>query len=92
MELSKSMGAEQGGNYTGALGDFAPEMPPKKATENCHRLQYKSLFNVADLVKGMWKVAPENKILIFGLEQNTRKPPVINLEHMNKVHNVQFQH
>ena len=33
----------------------------------CHRLQCKSLFNVADLVNGVWKVAPENKNLIFGL-------------------------
>ena len=61
-------------NYTGAPGDFAPEMQiralenQKRAPENCHRLQCKSLFNVADLVNGMWKVAPENKNLIFGLE------------------------
>ena len=65
----------QGKNYTGAPGNFAPEMhkralkkkAKKKAPENCHRLQCKSLFNVADLVNGMWKVAPENKNLIFGL-------------------------
>ena len=31
----------------------------KRAPENCHRLQCKSLFNVADLVNGMWKVASE---------------------------------
>ena len=45
-----------------APGDFAPEMQKKKepwkkkkkiAPENCHRLQCKSLFNVADLVNGM---------------------------------------
>ena len=45
--------------------------PPKCKTEpskiktqplkNRHRLQCKSLLNVADLVNGMWKVAPENK-------------------------------
>ena len=39
-------------NYTGVLGDFAPEMQ-KRALENCHRLQCKSLFNVAGLVNGM---------------------------------------
>ena len=39
----------------------------KRAPENCHRLQCKSLFNVADLVNGMWKVAPQTKNLIFGL-------------------------
>ena len=48
-------------NYTGAQGDFAPENAKKRALENkkeplkihCHRLQCKSLFNVADLVNGM---------------------------------------
>ena len=44
----------------------------KRAPENCNRLQCKSLFNVADLVNGMWKVAPENKKLIFGLLQRTQ--------------------
>ena len=53
----------QGKNYTGAPGDFAPEMQ-KRAPENCHRLQCKSLFNVADLVNGMWKVAPKTKVKI----------------------------
>ena len=53
-------------NYTGAPGDFAPEMHKralknqKRTPENCHRLQCKNLFNVADLVNGMLKVAPEN--------------------------------
>ena len=43
----------------GALGDFAPKMQKralkntKRAPENCHRLQCKSLLNVADLVNGM---------------------------------------
>ena len=46
-----------------------PSKIKKRAPKNCHRLQCKSLFNVADLVNGMWKVAPENKILIFGLMQ-----------------------
>ena len=49
---------------------FAPEMQ-KRAPENCHRLQCKSLFNVAELVNGMWKVAPENKNFIFGLSATT---------------------
>ena len=49
----------QGKNYTGAPGDFAPEMQKraleikKRAPVICHRLQCKSLFNVADLVNGM---------------------------------------
>ena len=50
----------QGKNYTGALGDFVPEMQKKSAfenqkrvPENCHRLQCKSLFDVADLVNRM---------------------------------------
>ena len=52
-------------NYMGARGDFALEMQKRalgnqtRAPENCHRLQCKSLLNVADLVNGMWKVAPE---------------------------------
>ena len=60
-------------NYTGAMGNFAPEMQKralekqKRAPENCHRLPSKSMFNVADLVNGMWNIAPENKKLIFGL-------------------------
>ena len=49
----------QGKNYTGAPGDFALEMQKraprkkKRAPENCHRLQCRSLFNVADLVNGI---------------------------------------
>ena len=31
------------------------------------------LFNVAHLVNGMWKVAPENKKIIFGLERKQSK-------------------
>ena len=60
-------------NYMGALGDFVPRNAKKalenqtRAPENCHRLQCKSLFNVADLVNGMWKVAPENENYNFGL-------------------------
>ena len=63
--------------YMGALGDFTPEMLQKEPSKikkeplkNRHRLQCKSLFNVADLVNGMWKVAPKIKIknLIFGLD------------------------
>ena len=46
----------------------ALEKKKKRAPENHHRLQCKSLFNVADLVNGMWKVAPKNKNLIFGLK------------------------
>ena len=64
----------QGGKYTGALGDFAPEMQKRalenqeRAPENHHRLQGKSLFNVADFnSQGMGKVAPENKNLILSL-------------------------
>ena len=44
---------------SGAPGDFAPEMQKrafenqKRAPENHHRLQCKSLFNVAELVNGM---------------------------------------
>ena len=56
----------QGKKYTGAPGNFAPKMQ-KRAPENYNRLQNKSLSNVADLVNGMWKVAPQNKNLIFGL-------------------------
>ena len=55
--------------YTGAPGNliFTPEIHQralenkKGAPENPHRLQCKSLFNVAELVSGMWKVAPEKK-------------------------------
>ena len=46
--------------YTRAPGNFAPKMQ-KRALKNKKRLQCKSLFNVADLVIGMWKVAPEEK-------------------------------
>ena len=48
-----------GGNYTGAPSHFGGEMHKralenqKRAPENCHKLQCKSLFNVADLVNGM---------------------------------------
>ena len=52
----------------GGSGRFCPQNAKKRALENkkrapenCHRLQCKSLFSVADLVYGMWKVAPENK-------------------------------
>ena len=62
----------QGKNYTGLRAISPPKCKKesskkthKKAPENCHRLQCKSLFNVADLVNGMWKVAPENKNLHF---------------------------
>ena len=62
-----------GKNYKGAPGDFAPEMQkralknkkePLKIAIDCN---VKSLFNVADLVNWMWKVAPQNKKIIFGL-------------------------
>ena len=48
-----------GGGGGGPPGDFAPKMQKralenlKIAPENRHRLQCKSLFNVADLVNGM---------------------------------------
>ena len=57
---------EQGKNYMGS-GRFYPRNAKKepskikRAPENCHRLQCKSLLNVADLVIGMCKVAPEKK-------------------------------
>ena len=38
-----------------------PSEEEKIAPENCHRLQCKGLFNIADLVNGMWKVAPPPK-------------------------------
>ena len=50
--------------YTGGSGDFTSEMQKRPlenqnwAPENPHRLQCKSLYNVADLVSGMWKLAP----------------------------------
>ena len=61
IQASSQVGMGQGRNYTGTPGDFVPEMQKralekrrKKSTpENCHRLQCKSLFNVADLVNGM---------------------------------------
>ena len=53
----------------------ALEKKKKRAPENCHRLQCKSLFNVADLVSGMWKVAPENTKIIFGLAWILPPPP-----------------
>ena len=49
----------QGGNYTGALGDFAPGMQKRALKNKKEPLKiaidciYKSLFNVADLVNGM---------------------------------------
>ena len=55
----RELSGYQGGKYTGAPGDFAPEMQKralkikKRAPENCHRLQCKSLFNIADLVNGI---------------------------------------
>ena len=53
--LSLKLIVFQGKNYTGAPGDFAPESLEnhKRAPENHHRLQCKSLFNVAELVNGM---------------------------------------
>ena len=45
--------------HGGGSGDFAPgnakepSENQKRAPENCHRLQFNSLFNVADLVNGM---------------------------------------
>ena len=71
MPIDTFWGKNQGKNYTGAPGDFAPKMQ-KRAPGNCHRLQCKSLFSVADLVNGIWKVAPENKYLIFGLGQTVQ--------------------
>ena len=62
-----------GKNLQGGSGRFRPRnakkspWEEKKSPESCHRLQCTSLFNVADLVNGMWKVAPQNKIKIFGL-------------------------
>ena len=61
-------------NYTGAPGDFSPAMQ-KRALENKKEplkiaidCNIKAcLNNVADLVNGMWKVAPQNKNCIFGL-------------------------
>ena len=56
----------------GTPGEFAPVMQkralkykkePLKITIDCNV----KAFNVADLVNGMWKVAPKNKYLIFGL-------------------------
>ena len=53
--LAGEEGCKSGNNHTGAPGDFAPEMQKralenqKRAPENCHRLQCKSLFNVTDL-------------------------------------------
>ena len=49
-----------GKHYMVTPGDFVPEMQKralenkKVAPENCHRLQCKNLFNVADLVN--WDV------------------------------------
>ena len=40
------------------------EKEPLKIAIDCN---CKSLFNIADLVNGMWKVAPENQQLMFGL-------------------------
>ena len=71
----------QGKNTWGLWALSAQKCPPKKkkkkkkqpsnikkrAPENCHSLQCKSLLNVADLVNGMWKTALKNKNLIFGL-------------------------
>ena len=65
-KTSNKISTYQGEKYTGAPGDFASKMQEralknkKSAPENHHRLQCKSLFNVADLVNGMWKVAPQN--------------------------------
>ena len=66
---------KQGKQYTWALGNFAPKML-KRALKNkkeplkiVHRLQCKSLFKVADLVNGMWKVAP--KKILCALREET---------------------
>ena len=55
-----------GGGGGGGSGRLCPQNAKKRAPETRHRLQCKSLFNIADLVNGMWKVAPENENLIFG--------------------------
>ena len=54
--------------HRGSAGRFSPEMQ-KRAPENCNRLQCKSLFNVADLVNGMWKVDPYIKIKFLAWTQ-----------------------
>ena len=60
-----------GKNIHGGSGWFRPRNAKralenqKRPPENCHRLQCKSLFNVANLVNGMWKVAPKIKIQFF---------------------------
>ena len=60
------------GKITPGSRRFPPEMQ-KRAPKNCHSPQRKSLFNVADLANGMWKVAPENENLIFGSGMNYSK-------------------
>ena len=53
-------------NYTGALGDFAPKMQQEHSKiKSPWKLPQTAMFNVADLVNRMWKVAPENKNLIL---------------------------
>ena len=63
---------ESGGKITPGSRRFPPEMQ-KRAPKNCHSLQRKSLFNVADLANGMWKVAPENEKFNFWSGMNYSK-------------------
>ena len=57
-----------GKNYTAALGNFVPKMQ-KRALKIAidYNVKACSMF-IADLVNGMWKVAPENKTFIFCLK------------------------
>ena len=65
--------------YTGAPGDFTPEMHKRalenqnRAPENSHRLQCKGLSNIGDLGSGMLKVVPEHKNLMFSLHVRQAK-------------------
>ena len=67
----------------GGSGQFRPEMQKralenkKEPPENCHRLQCKSLFNVADLVNGMWKVAPRFFLGLFESDGGFKPPPLL---------------
>ena len=69
--LAQGKNARGGGGGGGASSNFTPEMlkraleEKKRAPDNPHRLQCKDLLNVAYLVSGMWKVARENKNVIF---------------------------
>ena len=54
-----SRNVSQGEKYTGAPGDIAPEMKkePSKIKKEPLKIAIEcSLFNVAELVNGMWKV------------------------------------